>query len=137
MGAHPGGGGRFPERRAPRRDGFTTKILFSGNENEFAIFATNMLTDPKQERELMTDLWSPALADDLLAHVRYSYPWGVKGTPLESFKGPRKWQCEDLDEISQHIADNKGRIALDSLPRMFQKATVSAAAPASRRRWHG
>lgn len=84
-----------------------------------------MMSDPKQEAELMADLWSPAIADDLLKYVRYVYPWGVKGTPLEHYTGPRKWQCEDLDEISQHIADNKGRIALDFLPQMFQKSTVS------------
>lgn len=88
-----------------------------------------MLTDPRLEKELMTDLWSPQLSHDLLAHVRYVYPWGKAGTPLESFKGPRKWQCEELDEISQHIADNQGRIALDLLPKMHQKGTVSGRGP--------
>ena len=84
---------------------------------------------PAQEKELMLDLWTPAIADDPLAFVRYVYPWGKRGTPLESFKEPRKWQCEDLDEIGQHIADNKGRIALDLLPTMFRKSTVSGRGP--------
>lgn len=83
----------------------------------------------ESEWALMVDLWTPVLADNPLEFVRYIYPWGQKGTPLESFKGPRKWQCEDLDEIGQHIADNKGRIALDLLPTMFRKSTVSGRGP--------
>lgn len=82
-----------------------------------------------QERELMRDLWCPAISDDLLNFVRYVYPWNVPGTPLAGIKGPRKWQAEDLDEISQHIKDNKGRIALDTLPEMFRKSTVSGRGP--------
>jgi hypothetical protein len=88
-----------------------------------------MQTDPRQEKELMTLMWSPQLAEDLLAHVRFTYPWGKAGTPLEHFTGPRKWQCDVLDEMSQHIADNRGRIALDMLPQMFQEATVSGRGP--------
>src|SRR5687767_12131188 len=88
-----------------------------------------MLASPAQERELMLDLWNPAIADDLLKFVRYVYPWGKKGTPLEYFTGPRKWQCEDLDEISQHIADNKDRMDLGVIPTMFRKATASGRGP--------
>jgi hypothetical protein len=84
-----------------------------------------MKFSPEQERQLRLDLWTPQLADDPLRFVRYVYPWGKKGTPLEHFKGPRRWQCEDLDEIGQHIADNKGRAAFDEMPRMFRKSTVS------------
>ena len=88
-----------------------------------------MLASPQQERELMLDLWDRRLADDLLRFVLYIYPWGQPGTPLEHFTGPRKWQCEDLDEISQHIADNKNRVELGLLPTMFRKATASGRGP--------
>lgn len=84
-----------------------------------------MLTHPDQERELMLDLWNPDLADDLLKFVLYVYPWGQRNTPLADLKGPRRWQAEDLDEISQSIKDNKERMALGLLPSMFRKATVS------------
>lgn len=84
---------------------------------------------PDQEKELMIDLWDPRRADDLLAFVLYVYPWGKKGTPLEHFKAPRKWQCEDLDEISQHLKDNKGQMNLGHLPEMFSKGTVSGRGP--------
>lgn len=88
-----------------------------------------MIGSPAQERELMLDLWQPAIADDLLAFVRYVYPWGAKGTPLEGYSGPRRWQCEDLDEISQHIADNKNRIEIGMHPMVFRKATASGRGP--------
>ena len=88
-----------------------------------------MLTHPDQERELMLDLWNPDLASDLLKFVLYVYPWGQKGTPLADLKGPRKWQAQDLDEISQHIKDNNGRIELGLLPEMFSKGTVSGRGP--------
>src|SRR3990167_4933570 len=88
-----------------------------------------MKHSPQQEQQLMGDLWTPAIADDLLAFVRYVYPWGKANTPLQGINGPRKWQAEDLYEISQHIKDNKGRIALDQIPEVFQKSTVSGRGP--------
>jgi hypothetical protein len=62
---------------------------------------------PEDEQELMAVLWSPALKDNPLAFVKYLFPWGVKGTPLEHFSGPRKWQREVLNDIAVHIAANK------------------------------
>ena len=46
--------------------------------------------------ELMSRLWTPALKNDPLKFVLYAFPWGQKGTPLEDFAGPRKWQREVL-----------------------------------------
>lgn len=77
----------------------------------------------------MLDLWDPSIADDLLKFVLYVYPWGKAGTPLQHFGGPRKWQCEDLDEISQHIKDNKERMAAGLQPEMFRKAVASGRGP--------
>ncbi len=88
-----------------------------------------MNVNPAQERELMIELWRPERAEDLLAFVRFVYPWGQPGTPLEHIKGPRKWQCEDLDEISQAIADNKNVLEMGLLPTVFQKSTVSGRGP--------
>lgn len=84
-----------------------------------------MKYSPEQERALRVNLWSPVLADNPLNFVRYVYPWGKKGTPLEHFTGPRKWQCEELEEIGQHIAENKNRMDLGLTPQMFRKSTVS------------
>ena len=61
---------------------------------------------PEEEQELMALLWSDALKDNPLAFIMYVFPWGVKGTPLEHFSGPRKWQREVLLDIAKHIAEN-------------------------------
>lgn len=88
-----------------------------------------MKTDPKQEQELMADLWSPELKDDLIRFVQYVYPWGVAGTPLQNEKGPRAWQLEDLKEMNDHILRQKGAIDLGFIPEMWQKATSSGRGP--------
>ena len=54
----------------------------------------------------MARLWSPSLKDNPLAFVSYVFPWGVKGTPLEHFSGPRKWQREVLMDMERHIKEN-------------------------------
>lgn len=61
---------------------------------------------PEDEQELMARLWSPTLKDNPLAFVKYVFPWGVPGTPLENFSGPRKWQREILQDITDHIKAN-------------------------------
>ena len=54
----------------------------------------------------MARLWSPSLKDNPLAFVSYVFPWGVKGTPLEHFSGPRKWQRDVLMDMERHIKEN-------------------------------
>ena len=67
------------------------------------------------EQELMARLWAPAIKDNPLAFVLYCFPWGVPGTPLEHFTGPRKWQREVLSDIAEHIKQNKGKLDFDTL----------------------
>jgi hypothetical protein len=66
------------------------------------------------EEALMAKLWSPAIKDDPLAFVLLVFPWGEKGTPLEHFNGPRKWQREVLNDLKEHIAANKGKVDFDT-----------------------
>ena len=56
----------------------------------------------EDEQELMARLWAPAIKDNPLAFVMFAFPWGVKGTPLENFQGPRKWQREVLLDVGSH-----------------------------------
>lgn len=63
----------------------------------------------------MSRLWSPAIKDNPLAFVMYCYPWAQKGTPLENFAGPRKWQRKILQDLATHIAHNQGKIDFDVL----------------------
>ncbi len=62
---------------------------------------------PDDEQLLMTRLWTPAIKDDPEAFVLFAFPWGQKGTPLEHFHGPRKWQRDVLRQVAAHIAKNK------------------------------
>lgn len=81
------------------------------------------------ERALMTDLWSPEIADDLEAFVMFAYPWEKKGTPLEGVKGPRSWQREDLREMTEHLRVQKARVAQGLMPEMWKKSTASGRGP--------
>ena len=60
-----------------------------------------------EEQQLMATLWNPEIADSPLKFVLLVYPWGQKGTPLEHFKGPRKWQRKVLRRIEAHILQGK------------------------------
>ncbi len=84
---------------------------------------------PKQEQQLMVELWQPAIADDPEAFVMFAFPWGKRGTPLEHYDGPRQWQRKKLREIKEHIAENRRRMANNGIPQIFQDATVSGRGP--------
>jgi hypothetical protein len=75
----------------------------------------NTVYSPQEEMTLMSRLWSASIKDDPLAFVLFVFPWGVKGTPLEHFSGPRKWQRVVLQQIGDHIAQNKGKVDFDTL----------------------
>ena len=70
---------------------------------------------PEDEQILMSQLWSPQLADDPESFVLFCFPWGVENTPLAKFKGPRKWQREILREIRDHLKANRGELDMDAL----------------------
>jgi hypothetical protein len=59
------------------------------------------------EQQIMSRLWAPSVKDDPEAFVLFAFPWGQKGTPLEHFTGPRRWQRKVLRDIAAHIAKNK------------------------------
>ena len=69
----------------------------------------------------MSRLWSPGIKDDPLAFVLLTFPWAEPGTPLEHFKGPRKWQRDILIDIRDHIKQNSGKIDFDT----FREAVAS------------
>ena len=68
-----------------------------------------------EEMTLMSRLWSPAIKDDPLAFVLFTFPWGQAGTPLANFTGPRKWQREVLISLKEHIKQNNGKVDFDTL----------------------
>ena len=40
---------------------------------------------------------------DPLGYAVYSFPWGDAGTPLADATGPRDWQCEQMEDIREHL----------------------------------
>lgn len=85
--------------------------------------------DEKNEAALMKALWSPEIADDPLAFVLFNFPWGKANTPLANFKGPRKWQEDELRKIGIHYRKQKERVLLGELPEVYKSATVSGRGP--------
>ena len=82
-----------------------------------------------QERLLITELHDPAIKNDLEAFVLFAYPWGKANTPLVGSQGPRAWQRDDLQQMTQHIKDNEARMAAGKAPVMWKKATASGRGP--------
>lgn len=78
-----------------------------------------------EEQMLMTQLWSPQLSDDPENFVMFAFPWGQKNTPLENFKGPRKWQREVLREVSDFIRVNRGRMTQGDVIEALRSAISS------------
>jgi hypothetical protein len=70
---------------------------------------------PEDEQLLMTQLWSPQVADDPETFVLFAFPWGQENTPLAKFKGPREWQRKVLRDIRDHIRLNRGLTDMDAL----------------------
>jgi len=55
----------------------------------------------------------------------FVFPWGKPGTPLEKFRGPRKWQVEELTRIKYHIIEMKSAFAKGEQPVIYRSATAS------------
>lgn len=79
--------------------------------------------DAAGEQALMAELWSPALADDLEAFILFVFPWGQANTPLEKFKGPRRWQRLLAREVTEHIRANRVNEAIGCALHALQDAT--------------
>ena len=76
---------------------------------------------PEEEKQLMSDLWSLNIKDNPYNFVKYCFSWEQEDTPLEHFKGPRKWQEKILKDIANHIARNE---TVD-FPEMYRLAVAS------------
>jgi hypothetical protein len=84
---------------------------------------------PDEEANLVRNIWDERIADNPYNFAMYVYPWGVAGTPLESFKGPRKWQKEEMLRIAEHIQANKQRMANGENQVMYRLSIASGRGP--------
>jgi len=64
-------------------------------------------------------------ADDPLAYVMYTYPWGKPNSPLENDHGPREWQRIALAKMRDHIAENRNRQRQELAPELLKMARAS------------
>lgn len=88
--------------------------------------ASTPIYSAKEEQSLMADIWDPKIADDPRAFVRYVYPWGKAGTPLETQAGPRQWQDDILLDLALYIKNARHKLYADkTLMAMFRHATKS------------
>lgn len=82
------------------------------------------------EQQLMLELWDPRLADNPREFVRFAFPWGKPGTPLEFVKGPRNWQDDVLKELGDYIRDARNhKMVHGTVPKMFKEAIASGRGP--------
>ncbi|MGH8865538.1 MAG: hypothetical protein ACREVZ_12960 [Burkholderiales bacterium] len=79
----------------------------------------------EDEQLLMSELWDPQLKDNLADWVMFAYPWGKPGTLLEGHQGPRHWQRDDLQELTDHIKTNLEKVRLGQAPVLWRKGTAS------------
>jgi hypothetical protein len=83
----------------------------------------------ESEHMLISEVNDPQISEDLYNFVMFIYPWGRPNTPLVNQTGPRNWQRDELDEISEHIRNNQQRIELGLAPLLWKKATASGRGP--------
>lgn len=85
--------------------------------------------DPKQVKEMIRYLRSPEIKDDVFKWVMAAYPWGQPNTSLADFPFPRKWQIEEMNRISEHIAANKVKVFRGETPDIYKFAMASGRGP--------
>ena len=83
----------------------------------------------KDTTRIMATMWHPTIKDDVLKWVMYAFPWGVPNTPLANYKGPRQWQKEEMNRISEHIKENKARVSRGEIPLVYKFAMTSGRGP--------
>lgn len=67
-----------------------------------AALANNLFTYEQELRERLAEFrWDP------LGAVMFGFPWGEG--ELRNFKGPRIWQCEELDRLGAHLKNPETR----------------------------
>lgn len=69
---------------------------------------TQLVTAEEFRRELVGKLRE--YRHDPLGFVRWAWPWGLKGGPLESEEGPDLWQQEQLTRISEQLREDPHRL---------------------------
>lgn len=91
--------------------------------------APDLTISAEDNLRLLARMQDFRLKDDLLKWVLYSFPWGQPKTPLAKYKGPRIWQQDELNRISEHINNNHNLIKMGLIPKIYNSATASGRGP--------
>lgn len=81
----------------------------------------------EKDQELMTQLLQFKYDPEMF--VRYAFPWGEKGKPLERMSGPRRWQVEEFQRIRDHLAEDLELQRIGLPPRPLYLAISSGRGP--------
>lgn len=76
-------------------------------------------TRSRMMQEMLVEVM--ACANDPHRFVMLVFPWGKEGTPLEHMKGPRGWQRDVLQELSDHLKAGE----VEKAWGVFRKAVAS------------
>lgn len=79
----------------------------------------------KEDQELMSTFWAADMKYYPERAVMFGFPWGKKGTPLESVKSPRKWQLRELQKYGEHIRENARKLSLGKPLETYQLSVCS------------
>ncbi len=79
----------------------------------------------QDEQRLMTEVWDRQISDNLDNFVMFMFPWGKDNTPLHNVKGPRTWQRDELQAMTEHIRMNRDRMVRSLEPLVFKSAKAS------------
>jgi hypothetical protein len=79
----------------------------------------------EDENAIQRIIWSRDLSDNPEKFVRFVFPWGQKGTPLERFSGPRTWQLQVLRRVAEHLRTGSAHEALGMAFEMLRLSRVS------------
>lgn len=74
-------------------------------------------------QDLANDIF--AFWDNPEGFVRYNFPWGVAGTPLEHFSGPDQWHIDEFTAMAGAARLNSDRKALGLDQEPYQSAVAS------------
>ncbi|MGH8744457.1 MAG: hypothetical protein ACREUY_09295, partial [Burkholderiales bacterium] len=86
-----------------------------------------MIGSVAAESEIITQIL--ALKDDIVSFVHYAIPWGRPGTPFANFSGPRRWQMEELQAISDHTREQVFRLENGLGPKVWKSSYSSGRGP--------
>lgn len=82
--------------------------------------------DARSEQQLMTELWSPEIADDPRNFVRFAYPWGKPNTPLAHIDGPRNWQDQLMLGMKDYISKARTEFQVKRLAGEMYRAAIAS-----------